>query len=160
MKKRLLIALLSVSTIAFSQKKEKVLMTIGNEKVLVSDFTRVYEKNLDAIDNEEEKEIQKNIELYINYRLKVREAYRLKLDTLPSYKKEIETYRNQLSLPYLQDTEFINKLVEDAYFRTKNEVKAKHILVRTPSVATPKDTLEAFNKIKNIREKILKGEDF
>ena len=160
MKKRLLIALLSVSSIAFSQKKEKVLMTIGNEKVLVSDFTRVYEKNLDAIDNEEEKDIQKNIELYINYRLKVKEAYRLKLDTLPSYKKEIETYRNQLSLPYLQDAEFINKLVEDAYFRTKNEVKAKHILVRTPSVATPKDTLEAFNKIKNIREKILKGEDF
>ena len=31
-------------------------MTIGNEKVLVSDFRRVYEKNLDAIDNEEEKD--------------------------------------------------------------------------------------------------------
>ena len=54
MKKRLLIALLSVSSITFSQKKDKVLMTIGNEKVLVSDFRRVYEKNLDAIDNEEE----------------------------------------------------------------------------------------------------------
>lgn len=160
MKKRLLIALLSVSSIAFSQKKDKVLLTIGNEKVLVSDFKRVYEKNLDAIENEEEKDIQKNIELYINYRLKVKEAYRLQLDTLPSYKKEIETYRNQLSLPYLQDSSFINKLVEDAYFRIKNEVKAKHILVRTPAVATPKDTLEAYTKIKNIREKILKGEDF
>ena len=56
MKKRLLIAILSVSSITFSQKKDKVLMTIGNEKVLVSDFIRVYEKNLDAIDNEEEKE--------------------------------------------------------------------------------------------------------
>jgi peptidyl-prolyl cis-trans isomerase SurA len=160
MKKRLLIALLSVSSIAFSQKKDKLLLTIGNEKVLVSDFMRVYEKNLDAIENEEEKDIQKKIELYINYRLKVKEAYRLQLDTLPSYKKEIETYRNQLSLPYLQDSSFINKLVEDAYFRIKNEVKAKHILVRTPAVATPKDTLEAYTKIKNIREKILKGEDF
>lgn len=160
MKKALLIALLCVSSITFSQKKDKVLMTIGDEKVLVSDFRRVYEKNLDAIDNEEEKDIQKNIELYINYRLKVKEAYRLKLDTLPSYKKEIESYRNQLSMPYLQDSAYINKLVKDAYFRIKNEVKAKHILVRTPSVATPKDTLEAFNKIKNIREKILKGEDF
>ncbi|PQJ74047.1 peptidylprolyl isomerase [Polaribacter gangjinensis] len=160
MKKRLLIAILSVSSITFSQKKDKVLMTIGNEKVLVSDFRRVYEKNLDAIDNEEEKDIQKNIELYINYRLKVKEAYRLQLDTLPSYKKEIESYRNQLSMPYLQDSAYINKLVKDAYFRIKNEVKAKHILVRTPSVATPKDTLEAYNKIVKIREKILKGEDF
>lgn len=160
MKKKLLIALLSVSSITFSQKKDKVLMTIGNEKVLVSDFKRVYEKNLDAIDNEEEKDIQKNIELYINYRLKVKEAYRLQFDTLPSYKKEIESYRNQLSMPYLQDSAFINKLVKDAYFRIKNEVKAKHILVRTPSVATPKDTLEAYNKIVKIRERILNGEDF
>jgi peptidyl-prolyl cis-trans isomerase SurA len=160
MKKGLLIALLSVSSIVFSQKKDKVLLAIGNEKVLVSDFMRVYEKNLDAIENEDEKDVQKNIELYINYRLKVKEAYRIQLDTLSSYKKEIETYRNQLSLPYLQDSSFINKLVEDAYFRIKNEVKAKHILVRTPTVATPKDTLEAYAKIKNIREKILKGEDF
>ncbi len=160
MKKGLFIALLSISSIVFSQKEEKVLITIGDEKVFLSDFIRVYEKNLDAIDNEEEKDIQKNIELFINYRLKVKEAYRMKLDTLPSYKKEIETYRNQLSLPYLQDAEFINKLVKDAYFRIKNEVKAKHILVRTPTVASPKDTLDAFEKIKNIREKILKGADF
>jgi peptidyl-prolyl cis-trans isomerase SurA len=61
MKKGLLIALLSVSSIVFSQKKDKVLLAIGNEKVLVSDFMRVYEKNLDAIENEDEKDVQKNI---------------------------------------------------------------------------------------------------
>lgn len=158
--KKILFALLTLSTVTFSQKKQDVLMTIGTEKILVSDFKRVYEKNLDAIDNEEEKDIDKNIDLFINYRLKVKEAYKIQLDTLPSYIKEIETYRNQLSMPYMQDSSYINKLVKDAYYRIKYEVKAKHILIRTPTIATPNDTLKAFEKISAIREKIKNGEDF
>lgn len=160
MKKIILVGLLCLSSVTFSQKKDKVLMKIGEEKVFVSDFKRVYEKNLDAIDNEDEKDVKRNIELYINYRLKVKEAYKLKLDTLHSYKNEIETYRNQLAVPFMQDSAFINKLVNDAYFRTKNEIKAKHILVRTPSISGPKDTLLAFEKINLIRNRIKNGEDF
>ena len=160
MKKIILVGLLCLSSVTFSQKKDKVLMKIGEEKVFVSDFKRVYEKNLDAIDNEDEKDVKRNIELYINYRLKVKEAYKLKLDTLHSYKNEIETYRNQLAVPFMQDSAFINKLVNDAYFRTKNEIKAKHILVRTPSISSPKDTLLAFEKINLIRNRIKNGEDF
>ena len=160
MRKIVLLFVLSVSLSVFSQKKDKVLITIDGEKTTVSEFKRVYEKNLDAIDNEEAKSVSKNLELYINYKLKVKEAYSIKLDTLPSYKREMETYKNQLSAPYLQDTTFIDKLVKDAYFRTKNEVKAKHILIRMPRDASPKDTLIAFNKISKIRERILKGENF
>lgn len=160
MKKSVLLICLLFSFVLIAQKKEKVLVSIDNEKITVQEFKRVYEKNLDAIDNEEAKDIDNNLELFINYRLKVREAYAIKLDTLSSYKKEIETYRNQLSAPYLQDSAFINQLVRDAYFRTKNEVKAKHILIRTPKVPTPKDTLEAYQKIIKIRNRIVNGEDF
>ena len=160
MKKIIVLFVLSVSFSVFSQKKDKVLVTIDGEATKVSEFKRVYEKNLDAIDDDEAKDVTKNLELYINYRLKVKEAYKNKLDTLPSYKREMETYKNQLSAPYLQDTTFIDKLVKDAYFRTKNEVKAKHILIRTPRDASPKDTLEAYTKISKIRDRIVNGEDF
>jgi len=162
MKSKVLLFVLSVSLSfsVFSQKKEKVLVTIDGEKTTVSDFKKVYEKNLDAIDNAEAKSVTKNLELYINYKLKVKEAYSLKFDTLPSYKREMETYKNQLSAPYLQDTTFINELVKDIYFRTKNQVKAKHILLRLSRDASPKDTLEVYNRIMGIRDRILKGEKF
>ena len=160
MKKRVLtICILLVSLGVFSQN-EKTLVTINKEKTTVADFKRIYEKNLDAIDSEEAKDVTNNLELYINYKLKVKEAYLLKFDTLPSYKREIESYKNQLSAPYLQDTTFITNLVKDVYFRTKNEVKAKHILIRTSKDATPKDTLISYNKILKIRNRIVKGEDF
>jgi peptidyl-prolyl cis-trans isomerase SurA len=156
----LLVLVLCVSISSYSQKKDKTIITIDGEKTKVSEFKRVYEKNLGAIDSDEAKRVTKNIALYINYRLKVKEAYSIKLDTLPSYKREIETYRYQLSEPYLRDTTFRDQLVKDAYFRTKNEVKAKHILIRLSKEATAKDTLVAYNKIIDIRNSILKGGDF
>lgn len=158
--KILSICILFLSFGVFAQKKSKTLVTINNQKTSVADFRRIYEKNLDAVDNEEAKDVTKNLELYINYKLKVEEAYQIKLDTLPSYKREIETYKNQLSAPYLQDTTFIADLVKDIYYRTKNQIKAKHILIRLPRDATPKDTLKAYAKINAIRDRILAGENF
>jgi peptidyl-prolyl cis-trans isomerase SurA len=160
MRKLVFLAVLGCSSIVFAQKKSKVIVTIDGEKTTISDFKRIYEKNLDAIDNEEAKDVEKNLDLFINYKLKVKDAYAIKLDTLTSYVKEMETYRNQLSAPYMQDSAFINKLVKDAYFRTKYEVKAKHILITTPKIPSPKDTLEAYQKIIKIRDRIVKGEAF
>jgi len=160
MKKSILLFMLIAHVVLFSQKKSKTLVTINDSKITVADFKKVYEKNLAAIDNEESKNVPYNLDLFINYTLKVKEAYQLKLDTLPSYIKEIETYRNQLSAPYLQDKSFTDNLIKEAYFRTKNEIKAKHILIRTKKNATPADTLAAYNKILKIRNRILAGEDF
>ena len=153
------ICTLLVAMNVFSQN-EKTLVTINKEKTTIADFKRIYEKNLDAIDSEEAKDVTNNLTLYINYKLKVEEAYLLRFDTLPSYKKEITSYKDQLAAPYLQDTTFIAELVKEVYLRTKNEVKAKHILIRTLKDATPKDTLISFNKITTIRNRIINGEDF
>ena len=160
MRKIVLVFVLSFSVSVFSQKRDKTLITIDGEKITVSEFKRTYEKNLDVIDSQDSKNLTNNLDLFINFKLKVKEAYALKLDTLSSYKKEIETYKNQLSAPYLQDTTFLGQLVKDAYFRTKNEVKAKHILIRMKKDALPKDTLIAYTKIIKLRDRIIAGEDF
>ena len=160
MKKRVVSICMLLVSLSVSSQNKKTLVTINKEVTTVADFKRIYEKNLDAIDSEEAKSVENNLALYINYKLKVAEAYQLKFDTLPSYQKEIAMYREQLMAPYLQDTTFIADLVKEIYFRTKNEVKAKHILVRTPKDAAPKDTLIAYTKIAAIRDRILNGEDF
>lgn len=160
MEKRIVSICILLGSMSVFSQNEKTLVTINKEKITVADFKRVYEKNLDAIDTEEAKSVTNNLALYINYKLKVKEAYLLKLDTLPSYKTEIESYRNQLSEPYLQDTTFIADLVKEVYYRTKNEVKAKHILIRISKGASPKDTLSSYKTILDIRNRIVNGEDF
>src|SRR5690554_7860227 len=51
-------------------------------------------------------------------------------------------------------------MAREAYERSKEEIDASHILIMAGYEALPQDTLKAYNKIKSIREKALKGEDF
>jgi len=145
---------------SFAQKNTAILVEINNENITVEEFKKVYEKNLTAIDNEESKDVTHNLELFINYKLKIKEAFEMMLDTVASYKRELETYQNQLTAPYLQDNKYLEELKEKAYFRMKNEIRASHILIRVPKNATPKDTAEAYVKIKNIKARIDNGESF
>ncbi|CAM1373681.1 peptidylprolyl isomerase [Tenacibaculum xiamenense] len=154
------IVLQGIAITTFAQKKDKELFRINDNSVTVSEFKRVYEKNLGLVVDNEAKDIDNYLDLYINYKLKVKEAYDLKLDTLKSYQKELEGYKNQLIAPYLQDKETLEQLVKDAYYRTVNEIRASHLLIRVSQKASAKDTLEAYNKIVNARERILKGESF
>jgi peptidyl-prolyl cis-trans isomerase SurA len=141
-------------------KKDKVLLTIENKPVYVSEFLRVYNKNKEVVSQENKKDINEYLDLFINYKLKLRQAYDLKLDTVPSYIKEFTKYKEQLIEPFLKDRNVTDNLVREAYDRMKQEVKASHILVKLDAHALPKDTLKAYNKLIEAREKILKGADF
>ena len=44
--------------------------------------------------------------------------------------------------------------------RTATEVHAAHILIKVDPMATPKDTLRAYNRIMALRTRVLNGEDF
>lgn len=159
MKTKLILTItLFVTTLLFAQKDE-VLLTINKEPVYVSEFKRVYEKNLDQI-KDEEKGIDKNLDLFINYKLKLIDAYKLKLDTSKAYIKELNSYKNQLMAPYLHDDEFKQKMVKEAYERTVNEVRASHILLAYAKGKDKKDSLELKQRLEGIRNRILKGESF
>ena len=161
MKKAILLIILLINSLnIFSQKDTKTLVTINGEATSVADFKRVYEKNLNAIDNEESKNVKNNLDLFINFKLKVAEAYQIRLDTLSSYKREIETYKSQLIAPYLQDKNYLNLLIKEAYDRTKTEIRASHILVRLPQNYSFNDTLKSYTKIINARNRVLAGESF
>ena len=142
-------------TIAQSIDSEN-LMTIGGETISVKEFLRVYNKNIDLVQDESQKNIDYYLNLYTNYKLKLKEARTLGFDKKDSYKKEFESYKNQLSKAYTTDKEVTETLVKEAYNRTTSEVKAHHILVR---IQPGQDTLAAYEKIKALRSRMVR-EDF
>ncbi|SNR33158.1 peptidylprolyl isomerase [Lutibacter flavus] len=153
-----IIALLA-STQIFSQENEEVLFTLNNEPVFTKEFLKAYEKNAELI-TESNNKTADYLELFVNYKLKVKEAKELKLDTFPKYISELEDYKNRLILPYLKDADVTKKLVEEAYQRLQKEVNASHILINMKPDSSPKDTLNAYNKLLEARNLVLKGEDF
>lgn len=151
--------IVSIATSA-QNKKDKVLLTINKKPVYTSEFLRVYNKNKDIVSQENKKDIDEYLELFINYKLKLQEAHDLKLDTVPSYLREFNKYKKQLIAPYLKDRKVTDKLVKEAYNRMTEEINASHILITLPPNATPKDTLKAYNTLIEARNKILNGEKF
>ncbi len=137
------------------------IFTYGNDAVSRTEFERVYMKNNPKGQVPDSKSIDEYLELYINFKLKVKEATVLGMDTAENYRKELAGYRKQLAQPYLTDKNVTEKLIKEAYDRTRVEVRASHILVFLDEYALPKDTLIAYEKIMKIRnEIIIGGENF
>jgi len=144
-----------------SSKENPVLFTFGDREVRVNEFKYVYEKNNMGDDSLYTlPSLDEYLDLYINFRLKVREAERMGLDTQKSIQNELATYRKQLSQSYLTDKEVTNDLLKEAYKRMKEARKVSHILIKVDENAPPKDTAQAYQKAMKLRKRIRQGEDF
>ncbi len=143
-----------------AQEKKEVLFTIDESPVYMSEFKRVYLKNIDLVKDDAQKDVDKYLDLYINYKLKLKEAKRLGLDKKDTYLRELEGYKKQLSKGYLTDTQTSEALVKESYERSKEQINASHILIRVTPNATPQDTLKAYQEIVDIKNKIDQGEPF
>ncbi len=136
----------------------KELLNIDGQKVTAGEFLQGYNKN--GAEGEDTTSLQDYLQLYINFRLKVLEAEKLKMDTIPAFKRELKGYRKQLARPYFVDERITDSLVKEAYNRMRFDVRASHILIRVSPDASPVDTLKAWNKISKIRSEIMNGLDF
>ncbi|PTM07755.1 MAG: peptidylprolyl isomerase [Bacteroidetes bacterium] len=150
-----LIALLTFNFVCLAQNKDSdVLFTVNDEPVLAAEFIRVYSKNLDLVQDESQKNVDEYLKLFINYKLKLVEARTLEFDKKPTYLKEFDSYKKQLSKNYLTDNKVTDALVNEAYDRISYNINARHILVRIDQFE--KDTTEVYNKILNLKERFSK----
>ncbi len=148
--------ILLIFSIYFISAKAQTIFTYGNTPVSKEEFLRVYQKNNHTI-TYDEKSVREYLELYENFKLKVKAAEELGMDTVEGFRQELEGYRKQLAQPYLTSKKVTDLLVREAYDRLQYEVKASHILVNCGLNDMPKDTLAAYKKAMDIREKIVKG---
>ncbi len=162
MKKNLILFVISIlfSLSTYAQKGKDVLMTINNEPVYAKEFKRVYKKNLELVQEESQKSVDGYLDLFIDYKLKVAEAYAQKLNENKGYIKDFGKYEEQLSRNYISENNITEEILKEAYDRSLEEVEASHILIETNWDSFPQDTLAAYNKIEQIRKRAIAGEDF
>jgi peptidyl-prolyl cis-trans isomerase SurA len=138
---------------------DPVLFTYGGREVSKGEFLRMYTKN---INNQKpdfsEKALREYLTLYSRFKMKVAEAEKMHMDTLPNIKNELGTYKKQLAKTYLTDNDMTDKLVKEAHDRMKKDVRVAHILISTPRGTD--DTVAAYRKIDSLHKAIQKGADF
>jgi peptidyl-prolyl cis-trans isomerase SurA len=156
---QLCIAFFFVSVVSAQYSPNDVLLTINNKPVTAEEFERIYHKNYN-INSSEKQGVNDYFGLFLKFKLKVTAATDAKLDTLPSYQKELKGYRDQLAKNYLTDNRFMDSLVREAYDHMLYDVNVSHILTLFPENSALADTLQAYKKIMAACKKIEAGEAF
>lgn len=159
-----LLGALSFSGAAFAQvavgtpaadPNDPVLMTIGSSQVRLSEFTYVYKKNNKDTTNNPQA-VENYLELFTTFKMKVKEAEDMKMDTSAAFKNELAGYRRQVANQYLTDRKVNDSLLMEAYNRMKEDIRASHILVLCDENALPKDTDIAYTRVQ-ILQNLLNG---
>lgn len=154
-----LFLLIGPLTFAQNSKNDSWVARIDEHEISKAELAYAFNKNRDRETTISLDSLESYLEIYINFKLKVYEAYDRGIDTSANLKAELAGYLGQLKKPYKEGFD-IKGLSQEAYDRMKWEVNASHILLKVDPKANPKDTLAAYNKIDSLRNSISTKQEF
>ncbi|MEO5782309.1 MAG: hypothetical protein ABIQ07_03505, partial [Ginsengibacter sp.] len=99
----------------------QTLFTYGNNAVCKDEFLRAYNKNKTAV-TDKAIAMREYLNLYINFRLKVKAARDIRLDTLSSLANDLDNFRTQIEENYLNDESQVNALTQQAFERSQKDI--------------------------------------
>ncbi len=140
-----LVLLTLPSFLILSTVTAQTLFTCNGQPVSAADFLKAYNKNNTA-GKATPASYREYLDLYIRYKLKVKAAYELRLDTLPAQRTELQNFRSQVMENYMLDEESMTQLVNEVFARGQRDIHLAHIFIALPKNATPADTARAYDK--------------
>ena len=152
--------LIGFSVLSLAQDTDPVLFTVDGLPVHVSEFKYIYSKTNGDKADFSKKSLEEYLDLYVRFKMKVKKARDMKLDTIPSLQQELAGYRRQLANSYLVDKEVTEKLVREAYARSKKDIDISHILFLIKPDAPAADTLAMYQKAMAAKKRLDAGESF
>lgn len=149
-----------IALAAVTNAPAQTLFTYGNQSVDANSFLKAYNKNNSAPAGNKAKAMRDYLELYINSKLKIREAYERKFDTLPGIQQEVANLRSQISDNYMNDPEMLNRLLNEAFQRSQKDLHVAHIFIAFRNNNGVFDSAAAKTKRDDVLNRLQKGEDF
>lgn len=151
-----------VTAMAFVQSsgQDDPLLTIGNKTVDKDEMIYLLSKGNKSepgTPGMSRDEFNENVELFINYKLKVREAEALGLDQTEEFTREFESFRENIKAPFLIRNSLEEGELRKAYSRMQEIIRASHILLQFPPNSSMEDSLAVLRMALKIEEDIKKG---
>jgi len=132
----------------------QTLFTCNNKPVSKQEFLTAFNKNPDTTGNRAQK-MREYLDMYINFKLKLAQAYDEKLDAKEEFKAEGDNFKKQLTENYINEQANISRLTHEAFVRSQ-----KDILVAEVFVASGADTAAAWKKINDAATALNTGKSF
>jgi len=136
------------------------IMTIGGEPVSKSELIYLISKGQKedpSVGGLSREEFEENLELFVNYKLKVKEAESLNLHKTEEFLREYESFKENLMAPYLIKNSLEEGEVRKAYSRMQEVVRASHILFQFPPNASKEDSLIVLRMAVKVKQEVENG---
>lgn len=150
------------STIAQAQSPDNPLMTLGGQDISIDEFIYLLSKGNNTGSNAaglSRAEFDENLDMFINFKLKVLEAEARGLDETDEFKSEFASFKETLKAPFLIKNSLEEGELRKAYSRMQEVIRASHILFRFPPNANADDSLTVLKMALKIKQEIQNGGD-
>ncbi len=152
--KRLALAVISFSLVA--AVNAQAVFTYGKNAVSKDEFARAFNKN-PVNTPDRQKAIREYLDLYINFKLKVKAAYDAGLDKDQTQLYELQNFKKQIAENIINEKSNVKELVKEAFDRSQKDVHLAHVFIEVPAKS---DTVAAFKKIHEAYKALQQGKDF
>lgn len=139
-----------------SKKNDPVVMTVGDSQVRLSEFEYLYKKN--NAQQQTDLTLDQYIDMFVKYKMKVEAARAAGLDTISSYRADMERCGQELAAPYIYDKEMRDSLVEVAYSHLGEVVTLHHMLLPVKTDRRDETAQKVFAD--SLHRELLAGADF
>ncbi|MBP6430161.1 MAG: peptidylprolyl isomerase [Ferruginibacter sp.] len=147
-----LVAFLLITSTLFSQ----TLFTYGGIAVSKEEFLKAYNKNKTTV-VDKQASINEYLDLYTKFKLKVKAAKDLGIDTLPQLKYDLESFKTQVEESYMSDDKSVDELTNEAFERNQKDVHVYHFFVPFTQGMPAADTVKAYNALNEVRNQLTKN---
>ncbi|MGE5458461.1 MAG: peptidylprolyl isomerase, partial [Methanococcaceae archaeon] len=136
-----------------------VVAEFGNEKVTMNEFENVYVKNAGSLEiakKDSLSKLQNFLDLYVNFKMKLKDASSKGFDKDSSLQAELNDYKEKVGVSYLLEKEMVEPGIKDLYEKRKYELRVSHLMIRPDTLSDEKARAYANSLLARIK----KGENY
>ncbi|MCW9065930.1 MAG: peptidyl-prolyl cis-trans isomerase, partial [Ignavibacteriaceae bacterium] len=130
---RTFLLILFIQIVAFINIPAQVVAEFGSYEITLDEFEHAYAKNVGGWDIAAEQDMSdyKNfLDLYVNFRMKLRDAWVRGYNQDPELMNELKDYQEQVGVSYILEKWIIEPGVRQLYDRRTEEFRVSHIMMR------------------------------
>ena len=134
----------------------QTLFTYGGIPVDKEEFLRAYNKNKVTV-ADKEKSLREYLDLYTRFKLKVKAATDIRMDTLQQLLYDLQNFRSQVDESYMNNEKAMNQLVNETFERSGKDIHVLHFYAGIDAKMAPADTAKAYLAMKELQDKLKPG---
>lgn len=150
----------SLLFVSCSPKHSEIIVAdYGDYNINMDEFENAYAKNIGSYEKAKTDSIEnynKFLELYVNFKMKLRDAKVRQIDKSEEILNELSEYQKTIGTSYLLEKELYENGILDLYKKRAKEIRVSHLLIRTDTLSEE----EAYEKALAIIDSVKNGQPF